>query len=155
MKHWLGLVVALALVAAHLPGGAVDVFQFSSEAQEARYQRLIDELRCVVCQGQAISESNADLAKDLRRKVYEQIQAGKSDEEIMAYMVARYSDFVLYRPPFKATTALLWVGPFIILAIGVGVAFVFVRRRRASRITADSQADERARALLEEIDRSS
>ena len=77
------------------------------------------ELRCLVCQNQSIEESNAELAVDLRRQIREQIAQGKSDREIIDYMVARYGDFVLYRPPFKATTALLWLGPFLLLLVGI------------------------------------
>jgi cytochrome c-type biogenesis protein CcmH len=77
------------------------------------------ELRCLVCQNQTIEESNAELAVDLRRQIREQIAQGKTDREILDYMVARYGDFVLYRPPFKATTALLWIGPFLLLLIGI------------------------------------
>jgi cytochrome c-type biogenesis protein CcmH len=87
------------------------------------------ELRCLVCQNQSIEESNAELTVDLRRQIREQIAQGKTDREIVDYMVARYGDFVLYRPPFKATTALLWLGPFLLLLTG----FLVVRRVLAAR----------------------
>ena len=87
------------------------------------------ELRCLVCQNQSIEESNAELAVDLRRQIREQIAQGRSDREIIDYMVARYGDFVLYRPPFKASTALLWVGPFLLLLVGV----IVLRRVLAGR----------------------
>ncbi len=87
------------------------------------------ELRCLVCQNQSIEESNAELAVDLRRQIRELISQGKTDGEIIDYMVARYGDFVLYRPPFKATTALLWIGPFLLLLVGI----VVLRRVLASR----------------------
>jgi cytochrome c-type biogenesis protein CcmH len=150
MKTLPRLLILLALCLSGPLQAAVDVFPFETEAQEARYHHLIDELRCVVCQGQAISESNAPLAQDLRRKVYEQIRAGKSDEEIMAYMVARYSDFVLYRPPFKPATAVLWLGPFLILMAGVTAGYLFVRRRRRVEVAANPERHERARALLKD-----
>ncbi|MCX7891714.1 MAG: cytochrome c-type biogenesis protein CcmH [Burkholderiales bacterium] len=97
---------------------------------------LGNELRCLVCQNQSIEESNAELAVDLRRQIREQIAQGKSDREIIDYMVARYGDFVLYRPPFKATTALLWIGPFLLLAVGLAAARRVIAARRA-------RADER------------
>jgi cytochrome c-type biogenesis protein CcmH len=91
---------------------------------------LANELRCLVCQNQTIAESNADLAQDLRRQINEQIAAGRSDREIIDYMVARYGDFVLYRPPFKAATAALWLGPFVLAAIALFVLSKVVRSRR-------------------------
>ncbi|MCS7100658.1 MAG: cytochrome c-type biogenesis protein CcmH [Burkholderiaceae bacterium] len=110
----------------------------------AREVRLAAQLRCLVCQNQSIADSNADLAKDLRNKLREQIAAGKSDEEIIAFMTARYGDFVLYRPPFKTTTALLWLGPALLLAAGALVVVRLLRARR--RAAAELSAEERARA---------
>jgi cytochrome c-type biogenesis protein CcmH len=92
---------------------------------------LAHELRCLVCQNQTIAESNAELAVDLRRQINEQIAAGRTDREIIDYMVARYGDFVLYRPPFKAATAALWLGPFVLAAIALFVLSRVVRSRRA------------------------
>ena len=105
-------------------------------ALEARMVRVASELRCLVCQNQTIADSHADLAVDLRRQVREQLQAGRSDAEIIDYMTARYGDFVLYRPPFKAITVLLWLGPALMLAVGV-VALIVVLRRR-SRLGAEA-----------------
>ena len=96
----------------------------------SRAVKLSEKLRCLVCQNQTIADSNAELAQDLRRQVREQIAAGKSDDEIVAYMVARYGDFVLYQPPVKATTVLLWAGPALLLLLGV---FGLVRMLRARR----------------------
>jgi cytochrome c-type biogenesis protein CcmH len=110
---------------------------------------LAHELRCLVCQNQTIADSNAPLALDLRNQIREQLAAGSSDREVIDYMVARYGDFVLYRPPFKATTLALWLGPFLLLALG---AFLFWRRvaRRPRQEPSLSEA-ERAQAakLLE------
>jgi cytochrome c-type biogenesis protein CcmH len=92
---------------------------------------LANELRCLVCQNQSIAESNAELAVDLRRQIDEQIGAGKTDREILDFMVARYGDFVLYRPPVRASTLLLWGGPLVLLLIGVAVAWRVLRSRRA------------------------
>lgn len=116
---------------------------------EDRVKDLAHELRCLVCQNQTIADSNAPLALDLRNQIREQLAAGRSEGEIIDYMVARYGDFVLYRPPFKATTLALWVGPFLLLALG---AFLFWRRvaRRPRQEPSLSEA-ERAQAakLLE------
>jgi cytochrome c-type biogenesis protein CcmH len=98
---------------------------------EKRVMEIGQELRCLVCQNQTIADSNAGLAVDLKNQVREQLKAGKSQAEIVDYMVQRYGDFVLYRPAFKATTALLWAGPFVLLAGGIAVAVVVVRRRRS------------------------
>ena len=98
----------------------------------ARAVHLANELRCLVCQNQSIADSNAELAVDLRRQIREQIAAGKSDSEIMDFMVARYGDFVLYRPPLKLTTVLLWLGPLLLLAAGCVVLARQLRRRRAA-----------------------
>ncbi len=97
--------------------------------QDARYRALIAELRCLVCQNQSIAESNAPLADDLRRQVESQIIAGKSDREILDYLTARYGDFVLYRPPVKSNTLLLWLAPGLLAIGGVFIAIRVARRR--------------------------
>jgi len=102
----------------------------SSESTEQRIRQLEEKLRCLVCQNQSLADSNAELAGDLRKQVRDQVAAGRSDDEIVSYLVQRYGDFVLYEPPFKATTALLWVGPFLLLAAAAGFLIVAVRRRR-------------------------
>jgi cytochrome c-type biogenesis protein CcmH len=119
---------------------------------ESRLRSLADELRCLVCQNQTIADSNADLAVDLRREVRAQILQGKSDSDIKNYLVARYGDFVLYKPPVQWNTALLWFGPLALLAAGAAVWGILVRRRKtapgAQNMTA---ADEtRAKRLLED-----
>lgn len=120
-------------------------------ALEARMQAVTSELRCLVCQNQTIADSQADLAVDLRREVRDLLRQGKSEREIIDYMTARYGDFVLYRPPMKPTTMLLWYGPALLLAVGIA-ALVLVLRRR-SRLAAenfepdpDDEADERGGA---------
>ena len=99
---------------------------------EVRLKALAEELRCLVCQNQTIADSNAPLAQDLRGQIREQVSQGRNDEQIRAYMVERYGDFVLYRPPFKATTALLWLGPLLLIGLGGTVFVAIVRRRRAA-----------------------
>ncbi len=101
---------------------------FDDPALQGRYETIIRELRCLVCQNETIADSNADLAADLRREIREMIAAGKSDDEIRDFMTQRYGDFVLYRPPFKATTALLWLGPLALIGLGAVVFFLVVRR---------------------------
>ncbi len=96
---------------------------------EAKVMRIAAELRCLVCQNQTIADSHADLAQDLRNQVREMLRQGKGEAEILAYMTERYGDFVLYRPPVKSTTTLLWFGPGLLLVVGVAVLFVVLRRR--------------------------
>lgn len=102
----------------------------SDPALERRVNEIGLELRCLVCQNQTISDSNAGLAVDLKNQIREQLQAGKSEKQIIDFMVERYGDFVLYRPPVRATTLLLWAGPFVLLALAVFGAVAVVRRRR-------------------------
>ena len=109
---------------------AVEYKKFDNPQQEEVYQVLIEELRCLVCQNQTIADSNAELAKDLRRQVYEMLQQGKSKDEIATFMTERYGDFVLYNPPFKVKTGVLWIGPVIFLLIGLVMLFVFTRRKK-------------------------
>lgn len=120
-----------------------------SEEHQQRYQRMVNELRCLVCQNQSIAESNAPLAADLREQVRRQIEDGKSDEAIRDYVTARYGDFVLYRPPFKPATWALWLGPPVLLLAALALAIGFVRRSRA--VPAPTPADPAAiRKLLSE-----
>jgi len=116
---------------------------------EARVMHLSAELRCLVCQNQTIADSHAPLAVDLKNQIREQLGAGRSDAEILQYMVDRYGDFILYRPPLKASTAMLWYGPFALLALGAAATVVVVRRRRprAAQAFTDAQR-QRAAALL-------
>ena len=115
---------------------------------DRRTAALANELRCLVCQNQTLADSNAPLAVDLRSQIREQLKAGASDRDVIDFMVARYGDFVLYRPPLKASTIALWTGPFLILVLGIAFLWRSVARRRAEP---ELGADERARAakLLE------
>ena len=105
---------------------------FNDTAEEKRFHALVSELRCVMCQNQSLADSNAQIAVDLRREVLELMREGRSDAEIKDYLVARYSQFVLYDPPLTTSTWLLWFGPLLALAIGAGVVVTIVRRRQAS-----------------------
>ena len=137
------LVLCLLLGTAHA-GVTLEAFKFDSKAEELHFKDLIEELRCLVCQNQSLADSDAELAHDLRAEVYDMIQAGKSDEEIVTFLVARYGDFVLYKPPVKPSTWLIWFGPFVLLLIA---AFVLLRAVRRQKIapTAEITPAERAR----------
>ena len=127
-----GRLVALWLLMAAmaLQAGAKEAAPASQEpVLEARVMRIAAELRCLVCQNQTIADSHADLAVDLRRQVREMLVRGQNERQILDYMTARYGDFVLYRPPLKATTALLWFGPAALLLGGVVTLFIVLRRR--------------------------
>ena len=124
-----GLAV-LAFACLSLSALAIDTERaFEDDAMQARYQRLIEEVRCLTCQNQSIKDSNAPLARDLRAIVREQMAAGATDAEIYAFLQARYGDFALYKPPFSARTALLWLSPLLLLIVGGWAVFRVVRRR--------------------------
>lgn len=119
---------------------------------EARVLRLAGELRCLVCQNQTIADSHAGLATDLKNQIREQLREGRGEAQVLAYMTERYGDFVLYRPPLKATTVLLWAGPFLLLALGAAVTAIAVRRRfpRVDACEITPQRRDRAAALLDD-----
>jgi cytochrome c-type biogenesis protein CcmH len=124
---------------------------FSADPQslDRRTMNLAHELRCLVCQNETLADSQAPLAADLRNQIREQLAAGKSEREVVDFLVARYGDFVLYRPPFKASTVLLWVGPFLFLVIGALALARFLRRRPAPEPELSSAERERAAKLLQ------
>lgn len=125
------LLLALLLVLSAAVG-AMEPIQFKDAAEEARFRELSAELRCVMCQNQSLADSNAQIAHDLRLQVLTLMREGKTDREIKDYLVARYSDFVLYNPPVRPATWLLWFGPALMLLVGAGVVVVIVRRRAAN-----------------------
>jgi len=131
-------------------GQAAEVAHPDARVEE-RLRVLAEELRCLVCQNQTIADSTAPLALDLRNQIRQQVAAGRSDDQIRDYMVQRYGDFVLYKPPLKATTVLLWIGPFLLLAAGV-VVFVRVTRRAAPAAQPAAHGADEARiaAMLED-----
>lgn len=140
-------ILVLSLLAALSAHAVIEVRRFEDPAKQQLYEEIIDELRCLVCQNQNLAASNAELARDLRGQTYEMLQAGASKSEVLDYMVERYGDFVLYRPPVKSTTLMLWVGPAVLLAVGLAVVVVVARRRRAATELTDDERD-RARRLL-------
>lgn len=148
MMKWLSiLMLSLLPVFAHA-GEAKDMA--ADPVLEKRMIGLAEKLRCLVCQNESLASSHAELAEDLRREVREQMQKGMSDEEIIDYLVSRYGDFVLYDPPVKSYTLLLWFGPFALLLIAVGVLFYQVRKRRQTvpETQLSDEAQKRAAALL-------
>lgn len=128
---------------------AIEAYEFDSAQVEADYYQLINELRCLVCQNQNLSASDADLAKDLRRQTYDMLNQGKSSQQVVEYMVARYGDFVLYRPRLKTSTYLLWLGPFLLLLI---VIVLMVRRLRGYNLATalSDEAMQEAKNLLQQ-----
>ena len=126
----------------------IEVYQFSSPELELRYQTLTEELRCLVCQNQNIADSHAELAQDLRRKVYDMLSSGQSNAQIIDYMTERYGDFVLYRPPFNVRTILLWFTPVLALLIGA-LGFMSILNRRETN--ADEQLSQKELARIKEL----
>jgi cytochrome c-type biogenesis protein CcmH len=119
---------------------------------EQRMNALAEDLRCLVCQNESLAGSHAELAEDLRKEIRAQMKAGKNDAEVIEYLTDRYGDFVLYRPPFKPVTYLLWLGPVMFLAIGGAIWFVTLKRRRKlqAQMQPDSEAMKKAAALLDQ-----
>ena len=125
----------------------VDIREFDTPQMESDYNKLIDELRCLVCQNQNLAESDAELAQDLRQQTFELLQQGQSRQQVMDYMVERYGDFVLYRPQIKTSTYLLWFGPFALLVIVLIALYKYVKRPTDEKVVAE-QAMDRARQIL-------
>jgi cytochrome c-type biogenesis protein CcmH len=144
-KLFVTLLFCLLLGSTPLQAGVtLESFKFDTKAEEQHFKDLIEELRCLVCQNQSLADSDAELAHDLRAEVYEMIQAGKTDEEIVTFLVARYGDFVLYKPPIKPSTWLIWFGPFVLLLIAVWLLMRSIRRQQKVP-TADISAEQRER----------
>lgn len=137
---------------------AIDTYEFASEEQRARFYNLSTELRCPKCQNQNIADSNAPIANDLRREIYRMLQEGRSNEEIVDFMVARYGEFVRYRPALSAETAVLWFAPAVFLVVGL-LALVMMLRRRQTDFKAGGnehlspEEQQRLQSLLEKKDR--
>lgn len=148
MKRLL-LLLGLLLPLAFPVWATIDTYEFKTPEQEASYKKLINEIRCTVCQNQNIADSNAELAQDFKRKTYEMVMAGKNEDEILDFMASRYGDFVLYSPRIKGETLLLWAGPFIILALGVFILARVLRQRRKPQTQLSADEQQRAASLLE------
>ena len=146
--RWLGMALAVVLAVLALSAQAKEAQPASDDPQlEARVLAIAEELRCLVCQNETIAASHADLAVDLRRQIRLMLQQGQSEAQILDFMVQRYGDFVLYRPPVKRSTWLLWGGPFVLLGIALVVLGLNIRRRRPAAPLQGSDS-ERARRLL-------
>ena len=158
MKHLLFIYLLIMSCSSY----ALDYRQLSDPKQQESYETLTKELRCLVCQNQTIADSNAELAADLRRQVYEMLQQRKSKEEIIQFMTDRYGDFVLYKPPFKGKTSLLWIAPVVFLFVGLITVFFFIRRKKAvanlhsqaGDLEMDVEKQKKIRSLLEKGDAS-
>jgi cytochrome c-type biogenesis protein CcmH len=140
-KFWLAIALAFALLSAG-PIRAQQPIEFQSPAEEQAFKALIAELRCVMCQNQSIADSNAPIAQDLRQEVLRLMREGRSETEIKQYLVERYSDFVLYEPPMKKSTWLLWAGPFMLLLIGAAAVVTVIRRKHAAPAAAADESEE-------------
>lgn len=134
----------------------IELHEFENKQQEELYNKMIAELRCLVCQNQNLADSNAELAVDLREKTYKMVVENKSESDIVDYMVDRYGDFVLYKPPFKFNTLLLWIGPFFLLALAIFFVMKFIRQSGNKPAIESPQAEadhESIRKLLEQDDK--
>jgi len=153
MKKWIVALLA-SLCFASVAFAAIEIHEFDTLEQELQFKELGDTLRCPKCQNNTIADSNAELAVDLREKVYEMTKAGKSKQEIIDYMIARYGNFVTYNPPFTVATSILWLGPIAVVLFGFG--FIFVRSRKNKAITVEKgqqwneEKEARLKALLDE-----
>ena len=129
-------------------GGALakDAQSIEDPRIEQRFKNLTQQLRCPVCQNETLADSNAELARQMRDQIREQMKAGKTDDEIKAYLTQRYGDFPLYKPPVKPMTYFLWFGPFLLLIVGSAVLFLFLKRRREMIPETPLTAEERKRA---------
>lgn len=154
LKHLLRLAILLVAAACvFVAARAADAPDVAEDpALEKRVNDIGLELRCLVCQNQTIADSHAGLAVDLKNQIREQLKAGKTDRQILDFMVERYGDFVLYKPPVKGTTMLLWVGPFALMALGLGVAVLIVRRRRKVAETTPHLTEEQRRQAARLLD---
>ena len=149
----LGAAVGLGLVGA--ARAAIDTYEFKDEVERERFRSLTEELRCPKCQNQNIADSNAPIATDLRREIYRMLDDGRSDKEIVDFLVMRYGDFVMYKSPLDSRTWLLWYGPFGLLGLGAVVLCVLVLRRRKverapAQVALSAAERERLDALLKE-----
>lgn len=145
----IGLVLLLISFCSH---AAIDIYQFGSPEKEKRFQELAYELRCPKCQNQNLADSNSEIAKDLRTKIQQMLEADKSNAEIIDYMVARYGDFVLYAPRVKPQTYLLWYGPALLLLFGLLVIVWIIRHRNKQQTQTKQQPSSLSNAEAKQLD---
>ncbi len=154
MNRLLTATLAFWMLLLALPVAAViETYEFSEPELEQRYRELSQELRCPKCQNQNIADSNAPISQDLRRLLHQQLEAGASDQEILAFMVARYGEFVRYRPAFNAATAVLWLAPVLLLLAGGMGLLLLLRGRKQSPSSLDSDEQARLTALLQSAEK--
>ena len=150
MKKWLvALVSSFALVFA--VNATIEIHEFDSLEQENQFKELSHTLRCPKCQNNTIGDSNAELAQDVRQKVYEMTKEGKSKQEIVDYMIARYGNFVTYNPPLTLATSVLWLGPLFVIVLGFGLIIVRSRNNRAQKVQQDEQWSAEKEAKLKAL----
>ncbi|QFU76083.1 cytochrome c-type biogenesis protein CcmH [Halioglobus maricola] len=148
MMRILAMLLLLGSVAAQ---AVIETYEFSSPELEERYQQLSAELRCPTCQNQTIADSNSLISQDLRKLLYEQLEAGKSDDEILAYLVERYGEFVRYRPDYDGATRILWLAPVGLLLLGVLIVFFVMRGRRPEAAGEENVLDTAQQERLDEL----
>ncbi|KAF3981085.1 MAG: cytochrome c-type biogenesis protein CcmH [Methylococcales symbiont of Hymedesmia sp. n. MRB-2018] len=151
------LPILILLVLSFQCVAGVEYKKFDDPEKEQAYGVLIEELRCLVCQNQTIADSNADLAKDLRRQVYEMLEKGQSRDEIVDFMIERYGDFVMYNPQFKAKTGVLWIAPFVFLLSGFILVWIISRKKIENNMEANEQQKQKkvkVKSLLDQGDQS-
>ena len=143
-------ILGLALLFSHSAMAAIDIYEFTTEDERRRYQKFIQELRCPKCKNQNLAGTNSQIAVDLRRELHKMVVDGKTDAEIIDFMVSRYGDFVLYRPPLKASTLALWLGPLVFLLTGMTTVGVIVwrRRRMAPEVAQLSEEEQKQLAAM-------
>lgn len=134
------LIVLLLILLPLSVGAAIDTYEFKDEETRQRFRQLTFELRCPKCQNQNLQDSNSPIAADLRDEVYKMLQAGNNNDEIVDFMVARYGEFVLYKPPVNQMTYVLWYGPFVLVVIGIGVILLLSRKRKKQPLEDGSEA---------------
>lgn len=146
MRRGIGIMLLFALVAmAGIADAASTLYRFDNPDQAQRFEVLTRELRCLVCQGESIADSNSDLAKDLRRQVHDMIVAGRSNQQVIQFMTARYGDFILYKPPFVPRTYFLWAGPLLLLLLASAAMMYYAWGARRDKRSAGLQRGERER----------
>lgn len=148
------LLLAALLALTGLSALAADTpLSFDDPVRQQRYDDLLAELRCLVCQNQSLADSHADLAQDLRDEVYRMLEEGASDPQILDFMVERYGDFVLYRPPLRSSTVLLWGAPLLLALVAIGVVIRLARRRAPPPAALNDEERARLAALVADEDR--
>ncbi|WP_028471218.1 cytochrome c-type biogenesis protein [Neptunomonas japonica] len=141
------VIVVFTLLFSMVANATIDTYEFKDDATRERFQQLTNELRCPKCQNQNLAGSNSPIASDLRREIYRMVEDGQNDEQIVDFMVARYGEFVLYRPRVTGNTWVLWYGPFVLLAIGAVVLLILTRKRKKTAVI-DETLNEKDKARL-------